>query len=113
VRVAVRHPERASLLERGDRAGQITAVYADVWEEASVGAAMEGAQSSGSASPTIGPKDAERRQSRSRVVQEGARPSRHQPGAGENKLDWYGRRLEVTENADQGAVGKLRRHLIG
>src|SRR5919106_5448546 len=70
VRVAVRHPERASLLERGDRAGQITAVYADVWEAASVGAAMEGAQSSGSASPTIGPKDAERRQSRSRVVQE-------------------------------------------
>ena len=38
VRVAVRHPERASFLERGDRAGQITAVYADVWEEASVGA---------------------------------------------------------------------------
>src|SRR5918996_2144319 len=44
VRVAVRHPERASLLERGDRAGQITAVYADVWEEASVGAAMEGSE---------------------------------------------------------------------
>jgi uncharacterized protein YbjT (DUF2867 family) len=37
VRVAVRHPDRASFLERGGRAGQITAVYADVWEEASVG----------------------------------------------------------------------------
>jgi NADH dehydrogenase len=44
VRVAVRHPERASLLERGGRAGQITAVYADVWEEASVDAAMEGSE---------------------------------------------------------------------
>jgi NADH dehydrogenase len=39
VRVAVRHPDRASFLERDGRAGQITAVYADVWEEASVGAA--------------------------------------------------------------------------
>ena len=44
VRVAVRHPERASFLERGSTAGQITAVYADVWEEASVGAAMEGSE---------------------------------------------------------------------
>jgi NADH dehydrogenase len=44
VRVAVRHPERASFLGRGGRAGQITAVYADVWEEASVGAAMEGSE---------------------------------------------------------------------
>jgi uncharacterized protein YbjT (DUF2867 family) len=44
VRVAVRHPERASFLERGGRAGQITAVYADVWEKASVGAAMEGSE---------------------------------------------------------------------
>src|ERR671918_726795 len=44
VRVAVRHPERASFLERGGRAGQITAVYADVWEEASVGAATAGVQ---------------------------------------------------------------------
>src|SRR5918999_4654556 len=44
VRVAVRHPERASFLERGGRAGQITALYADVWEEASVGAAMEGSE---------------------------------------------------------------------
>ena len=41
VRVAVRHPERASFLERSGRAGQITAVYADVWEEASVGGAVE------------------------------------------------------------------------
>ena len=44
VRVAVRHPERASFLERSGRAGQITAVYADVWEEASVGAAVEGSE---------------------------------------------------------------------
>jgi uncharacterized protein YbjT (DUF2867 family) len=44
VRVAVRHPERASFLERGGRAGQITAVYADVWEEASVGAAVDGSE---------------------------------------------------------------------
>src|SRR5918994_1311942 len=44
VRVAVRHPERASLLERRGRAGQITAVYADVWEEASVGAAVDGSE---------------------------------------------------------------------
>jgi len=44
VRVAVRHPERASLLERRGRAGQVTAVYADVWEQASVGAAMEGSE---------------------------------------------------------------------
>ena len=44
VRVAVRHPERASFLGRGGTAGQITAVYADVWEEASVGAAMEGSE---------------------------------------------------------------------
>jgi uncharacterized protein YbjT (DUF2867 family) len=44
VRVAVRHPDRASFLERDGRAGQITAVYADVWEEASVGAAMEGSE---------------------------------------------------------------------
>ncbi len=44
VRVAVRHPERASFLEPGGRAGQITAVYADVWEEASVGAAVDGAE---------------------------------------------------------------------
>jgi len=44
VRVAVRHPERASFLERSDRAGQITAVYADVWEEASVGAAVDGSE---------------------------------------------------------------------
>ena len=44
VLVAVRHPERASLLERGGRAGQITAIDADVWEEASVGAAMEGSE---------------------------------------------------------------------
>jgi uncharacterized protein YbjT (DUF2867 family) len=44
VRVAVRHPERASFLERAGRAEQITAIYADVWEEASVGAAVDGSE---------------------------------------------------------------------
>jgi NADH dehydrogenase len=38
VRVAVRHPERASL-----PAGQVSAVRADVWDEASVAPAVEGA----------------------------------------------------------------------
>jgi len=41
VRVAVRRPKRASFLERGG--GRIIAVYADVWEQASVGAAADGA----------------------------------------------------------------------
>jgi uncharacterized protein YbjT (DUF2867 family) len=31
VRVAVRHPERAFLLTKASTAGQITAIYADVW----------------------------------------------------------------------------------
>ena len=44
VRVAVRHPERAALLVKASTAGQITAVYADVWEEASVGAAVDGSE---------------------------------------------------------------------
>jgi uncharacterized protein YbjT (DUF2867 family) len=44
VRVAVRHPERAALLVKASTAGQITAVYADVWEEASVGTAMAGSR---------------------------------------------------------------------
>jgi len=44
VRVAVRHPERASFLESGGRSGQITTAYADVWEEVSVGAAVDGSE---------------------------------------------------------------------
>jgi uncharacterized protein YbjT (DUF2867 family) len=43
VRVAVRHPERAALLTRSGRAGQITAVHADVWEKATVAPALAGA----------------------------------------------------------------------
>jgi NADH dehydrogenase len=43
VRVAVRHPERASFLAKAGKAGQITTVYADVWIEASVGPAVNGA----------------------------------------------------------------------
>jgi uncharacterized protein YbjT (DUF2867 family) len=44
VRVAVRHPERASFLAKAGKAGQITTVYADVWNEASVGPAVKGAE---------------------------------------------------------------------
>ena len=44
VRVAVRHPERASSLAQAAGAGQITPVYADVWDEASVAPALEGAE---------------------------------------------------------------------
>ncbi len=36
VRVAVRHPERASFLERFGRDGQIELVHADVWDETTV-----------------------------------------------------------------------------
>jgi uncharacterized protein YbjT (DUF2867 family) len=43
VRVAVRHPERAEFLTRLGTAGQITAVYADVWDEATVAPALAGA----------------------------------------------------------------------
>jgi uncharacterized protein YbjT (DUF2867 family) len=43
VRVAVRHPERAAFLTRFGGAGQITAVRADVWDEATVAPALEGA----------------------------------------------------------------------
>jgi uncharacterized protein YbjT (DUF2867 family) len=43
VRVAVRHPERvSSRLEPAGKAGQITAIYADVWNESSVRPALEG-----------------------------------------------------------------------
>jgi uncharacterized protein YbjT (DUF2867 family) len=39
----VRHPERAGSLTRLGRAGQITALHADVWEEATVAPALAGA----------------------------------------------------------------------
>ena len=44
MRVAVRHPERASFLAEYGTAGPISAIRADVWEEASVGAAVEGSE---------------------------------------------------------------------
>jgi uncharacterized protein YbjT (DUF2867 family) len=43
VRVAVRHPERAAFLTGTRTAGPITAVRADVWDEASVAPAVAGA----------------------------------------------------------------------
>jgi uncharacterized protein YbjT (DUF2867 family) len=43
VRIAVRHPERAAPLGRLGEPGQITAVRADVWEEATVAPALAGA----------------------------------------------------------------------
>jgi uncharacterized protein YbjT (DUF2867 family) len=43
VRVAVRHPERAGFLRKIGSPGQVSAVRADVWEEASVGPAVAGA----------------------------------------------------------------------
>jgi uncharacterized protein YbjT (DUF2867 family) len=42
VRVAVRRPERAAFVTEGGRAGQITAVHADVWDEATVAPALAG-----------------------------------------------------------------------
>lgn len=44
VRVAVRHPEQASFLTKTVTAGQITPVYADVWDEATVAPALEGSE---------------------------------------------------------------------
>jgi uncharacterized protein YbjT (DUF2867 family) len=44
VRVAVRHPEQASFLAKAGTTGQITTAYADVWNEASVGPAVNGAE---------------------------------------------------------------------
>ena len=41
VRVAVRHPERASFLERFGRDGQIELVHADVWDETTVARAVK------------------------------------------------------------------------
>ena len=41
VRVAVRHPERASFLERLGRDGQIELVHADVWDEGTVARAVK------------------------------------------------------------------------
>lgn len=42
VRVAVRRPERASFLTEASGTGRITAVYADVWAEASVARVVDG-----------------------------------------------------------------------
>jgi len=42
VRIAVRHPERAGGLAQGGRAGQVTCIAADVWDEASVIDAIAG-----------------------------------------------------------------------
>ena len=41
IRVAVRHPERASFLERMGRDGQIVLVRADVWDESTVAKAVK------------------------------------------------------------------------
>jgi NADH dehydrogenase len=41
VRVGVRHPERASFLERFGRDGQIELTYADVWDESTVAQAVK------------------------------------------------------------------------
>jgi NADH dehydrogenase len=41
IRVAVRHPERASFIERMGRDGQIEVVRADVWEESTVARAVK------------------------------------------------------------------------
>ena len=46
VRVAVRHPERASFLERLGRGGQIELVRADVWDESTVAQAVSPSESS-------------------------------------------------------------------
>jgi NADH dehydrogenase len=43
VRIAVRHPERAAFLTNAGKTGQVTAVHADVWGEATVAPAIEGA----------------------------------------------------------------------
>ena len=42
VRVAVRHPGRVPSGLAAGKAGQVTAIYADVWDEPSVGPALEG-----------------------------------------------------------------------
>jgi uncharacterized protein YbjT (DUF2867 family) len=41
VRVAVRHPRRVPSGLAAGKAGQVSAIYADVWDEASVGPALE------------------------------------------------------------------------
>ena len=42
VRVAVRHPGRVSSRLAAGKAGQVSAIHADVWNESSVGPALEG-----------------------------------------------------------------------
>jgi NADH dehydrogenase len=44
VRVAVRHPERAGFLAQSGTAGKVSAVHADVWDQASVAPAVAGAE---------------------------------------------------------------------
>ncbi len=51
IRVGVRHPERASFLERFGRDGQIELVQADVWDESTVACAVK---QSGSVINTVG-----------------------------------------------------------
>ena len=41
VRVGVRHPDRASFLQRLGRDGRIELVYADVWDESTVARAVK------------------------------------------------------------------------
>ena len=43
VRVAVRRPESVAFPDLGDKAGQVTTICADVWDQASVGPAVVGA----------------------------------------------------------------------
>ena len=45
VRVGVRHPDRAAFLRRLDADGRIELVHADVWDEATVARAVDGAAS--------------------------------------------------------------------
>ena len=45
VRVGVRHPGRASFLERFGRSGQIDLVHADVWDESTVAEAVKQSRS--------------------------------------------------------------------
>jgi NADH dehydrogenase len=41
IRVGVRHPERATFLERFGRGGQIELMHADVWDESTVAQAVK------------------------------------------------------------------------
>ena len=52
IRVAVRHPEHVSFLERRGRDGQIELVWADAWDERAVAKAVK---PSSSVIKTVGP----------------------------------------------------------